>query len=78
MTADTDLASTERYEDVLQGIVVSTMRAVGSRDALLALRPRAGGTRTIFSAGLTQSEATAVADRLLDGGDRRDGMWWSR
>ena len=37
MTADTDLASTERYEDVLEGIVASTMRAVGSRDALLAL-----------------------------------------
>ena len=67
MTADTDLASTERYEDVLQGIVASTMRAVGSRDALLALRPRTGGTRTIFSAGLTESEAAAIAGRLLDG-----------
>ncbi len=60
MTADT--------EDVLRGIVDSTMRAVGSRDALLALRPRMGGPRTVFSAGLTESEAVAIADRLLDGG----------
>ena len=39
----TDLASNERYEDVLQGIVASSLRtAVGAGGALLALEPRPG------------------------------------
>ena len=39
----TDLASNERYEDVLQGFVGSSLRtAVGAGGALLALEPRAG------------------------------------
>jgi hypothetical protein len=38
----TDLASNERYEDVLQGIVGSSLGAAGAGGALLALEPRAG------------------------------------
>ena len=39
----TDLASNERYEDVLQGIVRSSMRAAGAGGALMALEPRVPG-----------------------------------
>ena len=38
----TDLASNERYEDVLQGIVGSTMEAVFAGGVVLALEPRIG------------------------------------
>jgi hypothetical protein len=41
----TDLASNERYEDVLQGIVGSAMRAVFANGAVLALEARAGSPR---------------------------------
>ena len=37
----TDLASNERYEDVLQGIVASSMRSVAASSALLVLEPLA-------------------------------------
>ena len=50
----TDLASNERYEDVLQGIVASSMRSVGASGALLALEPRDGSPRRIYSEGLTE------------------------
>ena len=63
-----DLASTERYEDVLQGFVSSSLRtAVGAGGALLALESRAGTPRRVFSEGLTASEADSIADDLLAG-----------
>jgi diguanylate cyclase (GGDEF)-like protein len=68
----TDLASNERYEDVLQGIVRSSMRAVVAGGALLALDARAGSPRKVYSEGLTEAEAESLADDLL-GGDGREG-----
>jgi diguanylate cyclase (GGDEF)-like protein len=67
----TDLASNERYEDVLQGIVASTMATVVSSGAILVLEPRAGHPRTIYSTGINDEEANDIADDLLDGGPRR-------
>ena len=68
----TDLASNERYEDVLQGIVRSSMRAAGAGGALMALEPRVPGSPSkIFSVGLSQSEAAEIANDLLAGGDSR-------
>jgi diguanylate cyclase (GGDEF)-like protein len=63
----TDLASNERYEDVLQGIVRSTMRAVIAGGAILALEARAGSPRKVYSEGLTEAEADSLADDLLEG-----------
>jgi diguanylate cyclase (GGDEF)-like protein len=63
----TDLASNERYEDVLQGIVVSSMRSVGASGALLALEPRDGSTPKVYSEGLTEAQAAAMAADLLAG-----------
>jgi hypothetical protein len=67
----TDLASNERYEDVLQGIVRSTMRAVIAGGAILALEARAGSPRKVYYEGLTESEADSLADDFL-GGDGRE------
>ena len=65
----TDLASNERYEDILQGFVASSLQAaVGSSGAMLALEPRAGSPRKIYSEGLTEAEADAIAHDLLAGG----------
>jgi diguanylate cyclase (GGDEF)-like protein len=69
----TDLASNERYEDILQGIVASTMTAVFASGAVLALEPRIGHPRKIYSQGLTQAEAAQIADDLLEGGIGRKG-----
>jgi diguanylate cyclase (GGDEF)-like protein len=63
----TDLASNERYEDVLQGIVTSSMTSVGAGAALLALEPREGGASKIYSEGLTEAEARTMAADLLAG-----------
>jgi diguanylate cyclase (GGDEF)-like protein len=63
----TDLASNERYEDVLQGIVRSTMRAVIAGGAILALEARAGSPRKVYSEGLAEAEADSLADDLLGG-----------
>ena len=63
----TDLASNERYEDVLQGIVASSMRSVGASGALLALEPREGSPRKIYAEGLAAAEAAAMATDLLAG-----------
>jgi diguanylate cyclase (GGDEF)-like protein len=63
----TDLASNERYEDVLQGIVRSTMRAVIAGGAILALEARAGSPRKVYSEGLGEAEADSFADDLLGG-----------
>jgi diguanylate cyclase (GGDEF)-like protein len=63
----TDLASNERYEDVLQGIVRSTMRAVIAGGAVLALEARAGSPRKVYFEGLTESEADSLADDFLRG-----------
>ncbi|MGD0392811.1 MAG: GGDEF domain-containing protein [Acidimicrobiales bacterium] len=67
----TDLASNERYEDVLQGIVASTMATVIASGAILALEPRASHPRKVYSLGLSNAEASAIADDLLDGGSRQ-------
>ena len=65
----TDLASNEHYEDVLQGFVASSLEAaLGCGGALLALEPRAGAPRKVYSEGLAESEAEAIADDLLAGG----------
>jgi diguanylate cyclase (GGDEF)-like protein len=64
----TDLASNERYEDVLQGIVGSSLRAVGAGGVLLALEPRSGSPRKVYFEGLTNVEADSIADDLLEGG----------
>ncbi|MGO9027769.1 MAG: EAL domain-containing protein [Acidimicrobiales bacterium] len=70
----TDLASNERYEDVLQGIVGSSLRAVGASGALLALEPRSGSPRKVYSEGLTGADAASMADDLLEGGAGRPGI----
>ena len=63
-----DLASNERYEDVLQGFVSSSLRtAVGAGGALLALESRAGAPRKVYSEGFTESEAESIAASLLAG-----------
>ncbi len=64
----TDLASNERYEDVLQGIVASTKAAVFAVGAVIALEPRMGQPRKIYSEGLTSTEASEIAADLLEGG----------
>jgi len=69
----TDLASNERYEDVLQGIVGSSMRAAGAGGALMALESRAGSPRKVYSEGLAEAEAAELANALLGGdGSRND------
>jgi diguanylate cyclase (GGDEF)-like protein len=70
----TDLASNERYEDVLQGIVRSTTRAVIAGGAILALEARAGSPRRVYSEGLTDAEADSLADDFL-GGAGREGAF---
>ena len=64
----TDLASNERYEDVLQGIVSSTTAAVFATGALLAIEPRMDRPRRLYFEGLTDTEASELADDLLKGG----------
>ena len=64
----TDLASNERYEDVLQGIVGSTMEAVLAGGAVLALEPRAAFPGKVYSQGLTAGEAAEISEALLAGG----------
>jgi diguanylate cyclase (GGDEF)-like protein len=67
----TDLASNERYEDVLQGIVISTMHAVIAGGAVLALDAPTGVPRRVYSEGLTQADAEALAVDLLRGAGRQ-------
>jgi diguanylate cyclase (GGDEF)-like protein len=69
----TDLASNERYEDVLQGIVASSMRSAGAGSALLVLEPRDGSPQKIYFEGLTEFEADAIAAALLTGADAPEG-----
>ena len=70
----TDLASNERYEDVLQGIVCSSAHAVLAPGAILALEARAGSPRKIYSEGLTEEEAADIAGDILEGGPGRQGV----
>jgi diguanylate cyclase (GGDEF)-like protein len=70
----TDLASNERYEDVLQGIVGSARRAILASAAVMALEARAGSPRRIYSDGLTDSEAESLASELLEGPAGREGV----
>jgi diguanylate cyclase (GGDEF)-like protein len=69
----TDLASNERYEDVLQGIVASSVRAVGAVGVVLALKPRIGSLRKVYSEGLSEADSATMADDLL-GGTEREGV----
>jgi diguanylate cyclase (GGDEF)-like protein len=64
----TDLASNERYEDVLQGIVASSMQAAGAGDALMVLNSRPGSPRKVYFEGLTDTDAASLADGLLEPG----------
>jgi len=66
-----DLATNERYEDVLRGIVGSSQRAVGAGGALLALEARTAGCRSIYAHGLTEAEADSLAEDVLSGGNPR-------
>jgi diguanylate cyclase (GGDEF)-like protein len=61
----TDLVSIERYEDFLQGIVGSSMRAAAASGAVLALEPRPGSPLTVYSEGLTEEEAASLANEVL-------------
>jgi diguanylate cyclase (GGDEF)-like protein len=69
-----DLASNERNEDILQGIVGSSLQAVGAGGALMALEARPGCPRTIYSEGLTDGEATSIAENLLEGRAGHEGV----
>jgi diguanylate cyclase (GGDEF)-like protein len=62
-----DLATNERYEDVLDGIVSSSLRAVGAGGALLVVDPRAGAPRRLVAKGLNQRDAESLADDLAGG-----------
>jgi diguanylate cyclase (GGDEF)-like protein len=66
----TDLASNERYEDVLQGIVASSVRAVGAAGVVLALKPRVGSAKKVYAEGLSEADGIAIADDLLEGVER--------
>ncbi len=69
----TELASNERYEDVLQGFVKSALRTtVGAGGALLALSARAGSPARIYSEGLSGAEAQLMAEELLSSGFTAD------
>jgi diguanylate cyclase (GGDEF)-like protein len=70
----TDLASNERYEEVLQGIVDSALRCAGAGGALLALEPRLGNSTRVYSAGIDTEEAAAMADDVLLPGGVRKGI----
>ena len=63
----TDLASNERYEDVLQGIVGSSHAAVGAGGALLALEPGPGSPRSLLRGARPKPRPTSIADDLLAG-----------
>jgi diguanylate cyclase (GGDEF)-like protein len=67
----TDLASNERYEDVLQGIVRSALRAVLAGGAILVLEARTVSPRKVYSEGLTETEADSLAEDLLGGAGRQ-------
>jgi diguanylate cyclase (GGDEF)-like protein len=62
-----DLATNERYEDVLESIVGSSFRAAGAGIALLALEARPNAPRKSFAKGLSEAEAASLADELLEG-----------
>jgi diguanylate cyclase (GGDEF)-like protein len=68
----TDVASNERYEDVLQGIVRSAKRAILASGVVMALEARAGSPRKVYSDGLADAES--LADVLLSGGTGREGV----
>jgi diguanylate cyclase (GGDEF)-like protein len=68
----TDLASNDRYEEVLQGVVRSSQRAVGAVGVLLAVEARDGRARKVYFEGLSRSEAEVLATDLLGGGARSD------
>jgi diguanylate cyclase (GGDEF)-like protein len=70
----TDVASNERYEDALQGIVRSARRAILASAAVMALEARAGSPRRIYSDGLADTEAELLADALLESGAGREGV----
>jgi diguanylate cyclase (GGDEF)-like protein len=69
-----DVASNERYEDVLRGIVSSSLRATGAVGVLLALAPRTGNPRKLYSMGLTDEEAESLADQTLEGDREREDL----
>jgi diguanylate cyclase (GGDEF)-like protein len=70
----TDVASNERYEDVLEGIVGSAKRAILASGAIMVLEARQGTPRRVYSDGLAAAETELLADALLNGGNGRDGV----
>ena len=70
----TDLASNERYEDVLQGIVGSSAHAVLAPGAILALEARTGSPRKIYWEGLTEDRGGYHRRDILEGGAGRQGV----
>lgn len=71
----TDLASNERYEDILQGFVASSLNAaVGANGALLVVEPRSGIPKAVYSEGFTDREAEIIADDLVAGRTRPDNL----
>jgi diguanylate cyclase (GGDEF)-like protein len=69
-----DLATNERYEDVLRGIVGSSLRAVGAAGCLLVIKPRASTPQRIYAQGLTQTEASSLAEAVLGGSTPSDAV----
>jgi len=69
----TDLASNERSEDILQDIVHSAIGAAAASSALMTLEARAGSPRRIYYEGLSETDATSMADGMLEEGAGHDG-----
>jgi diguanylate cyclase (GGDEF)-like protein len=69
-----DLASDERYEDVLQGIVASTMRTVGAGGTLLVLERSAGNPQKVYAEGLSAGEVDSITANLIEGSNGGEGL----
>lgn len=70
-----DLATNERYEDVLQRIVSSSFRAVGAGGALLTVEGITGGAPRLYSLGFSDPEAADLAEQLLHGEAERPDVF---
>jgi diguanylate cyclase (GGDEF)-like protein len=63
----TDLASSERFEDVLQSIVSSALWSVGAAGAVLVVDAHAEAARRTYAEGMSAREAETLADRMAKG-----------
>ncbi len=64
----TDLASNERYEDILQGIVRSSMSAVGAAGAILVVDAYNEFHRRVYAEGMSAVSADLMAGALFERG----------